>query len=272
MKLLSKWVFATIIGVLATAAWVTPARAVEEPEDKWTVNSPFYLWFSGMDGDVTVKGRTGDVDLDFSDILDLTKTGFQAYIEVRKPKFGFFANPAFLRLGDEEKVRNTKASVDQDLWIVEFGGFYQVGRWGEERPLTMDVYGGGRFWKISTDAKLNNSVVPFTVKTSSSTELIDPMIGLRVKKYLTDKLSVGVRGDIGGFDISDENTSEFSWQAIPLVGYDFTRHFSLFAGYRALGIDHSENSGAREKGFDLTMHGVLIGFNFDMSGWWKDRK
>ena len=63
---------------------------------------------------------------------------------------------------------------------------------------------------------------------------VDPIIGLRTIWTLGERLSLIAAGDIGG---TSEN-SDYSWQAIGLVGYRFglfgTNNANLVAGYRAL--------------------------------------
>jgi predicted porin len=72
---------------------------------------------------------------------------------------------------------------------------------------------------------------------------------------------VTLRGDVGGFGISN-SSSDLSWQVVALIGYDFTRHFLLYAGYRALALDESNGGGSSKKGADLVLNGALIGLDF----------
>jgi hypothetical protein len=96
-----------------------------------------------------------------------------------------------------------------------------------------------------------------------STDLIDPLVGLRVHTYFTDRLHATVRADVGGFSISDD-TSDLSWQVLAWLGYDFTKRFGVFGGYRALGLEVHEGGGASKKGTDLIMHGVLVGLSVNL--------
>src|SRR5688572_21570572 len=100
--------------------------AVDQREDRWRFSSTPFLWPSGIDGDFTVGARTVDVDIGFDDILDATEYGFQTYLELRKEKFGFYANPSFIKLSADAQTDLGGASFEQDFWIVEFGGFYNL--------------------------------------------------------------------------------------------------------------------------------------------------
>jgi hypothetical protein len=81
----------------------------------------------------------------------------------------------------------------------------------------------------------------------------------RVWWYLTKKLSLNLRGDMGGFGIFGSDSSHFSWQAMGLLGYDINEKFSAFGGYRALSANADEGSGTSKKGFDAIMHGLMLG-------------
>jgi hypothetical protein len=144
------------------------------------------------------------------------------------------------------------------FWIVEAGGFYQVAQWGEEKPLSVDAIVGVQYWNLQSSLTLKGPGGVINFKGSDSVDLIDPIIGVRAVKYLTTKLSLNLQGDVGGFGISDQS-SDLSWQAVGMLGYDFTKHFSLFAGYRALSVRKDSGS---QKGADLILNGALLGLNF----------
>ena len=71
-----------------------------------------------------------------------------------------------------------------------------------------------------------------------------------------------MRGDVGGFGISSD-TSNFSWQAMAMIGYDITRRFSVWGGYRALSIDTEEGSGTKKNGVNVVLSGVILGLQIN---------
>jgi opacity protein-like surface antigen len=52
---------------------------------------------------------------------------------------------------------------------------------------------------------------------------------------------------------------DFTWQAYPGLGYQFTDRWSLRVGYRAVGVDYENDDGFR---LDVVVHGPLIGLGF----------
>jgi hypothetical protein len=94
------------------------------------------------------------------------------------------------------------------------------------------------------------------VDQTSSSWWIDPLIGLRVGADLSERVSIVVAGNVGGFDIG--SASKFSWEALAFLDWRFGETTSLVLGYRALGLDRKK--GRAEA--DITMHGPLLGLIF----------
>ena len=244
--------------VLACATAPAAPRAVDD--DRWQFISTPFLWGTGIEGDITRRGITVDVDLGFDDLFDVTDYGFQTYLELRKRKFGFFAAPSYLKLSGDADSKLGSADFEQHFWLVEGGGFYNLIHTRSEKPFTLDAYAGVRYWNIDTTIEIKGGgPLGVDLEFGGTIDVIDPIIGLRMRQYLTKKLSLGLRGDIGGFGISEGDTSDFSWHTTALLGYDINQKFTLFAGYRVLGIDSEQGSGNSRKKVDLTFQGALLG-------------
>jgi hypothetical protein len=230
-------------------------------EDPWQFSVVPLLWLSGVNGNVTVNGHQLDVDVGFDELFQHFNGGFMADFELRKKKFGFYVQPNYMKLAMDANAGPLSGNDDITMWIVEGGGFYQFAEFGEDKPLTLEAVVGVRYWSLGNDFTLTGSRGAINLSGSDSTSLVDPLVGLNARKYLTRKLSVTFRGDVGGFGISN-NSSDLSWQVVALLGYDFTRHFSLYAGYRALALDEGSGGGSGKKGADLVLNGALIGLDF----------
>jgi hypothetical protein len=230
-------------------------------EDPWQFSVVPLLWLSGVNGNVTVKGHKADVDVGFDQLCQHFNGGFMADFDLRKRKFGFYVQPNYMQLAAGATAGQFGGNADLTIWIVEGGGYYEFARWGEEKPLTLEAVVGVRYWGLHNELTLRGSGGVVNFSGSDSTSLVDPLVGLHAQKYLTEKLSLTVRGDVGGFGISN-HSSDLSWQAVALIGYDFTRHFALYAGYRALALDESNGSGSSQKGANLVLNGALIGLDF----------
>lgn len=258
-KQMAKWMLAGMI--IIAGAMLSPTWAAEEGKDNWRFMSPTYLWAAAVDGDITSGGVSRDIDLSYSDLTDKLDASYQFYFELRKDKFGFFAQPNYMKFSNDQTALEI-VDIELTLWIVEFGGFYQVMDTGGERPLTVDAIVGGRYWGFKTDVEVFGQS-----KTESTVDVMDPIIGVRARKYFNEKCFGSLRADIGGFDLGTHQ-STFSWQVVPMVGYDFNKYFTGFVGWRQLALDYE----ASNKGADLQFGGVLIGFNWDFFAWLRRNK
>ena len=264
MKTTGQSVAASLILLLAIG--FLSARAAEN-EDGWKFISSPFLWGSGMEGDLTVRGIDTEIDLGFDDLFDVTDFGFQAYLELRKEKFGFYASPSFMKLSGDGQTHLTDVEFEQDFWLVEGGGFYNLVQRGQERPFTLDALAGVRYWNVNTELDFQGrGPAGLRFKAEGHFTSTDPIVGLRLRQYLTKRISLSLRGDVGGFDLSDEQ-SKSTWQGMALLGYDFKRKLfnkqvAVYGGYRGLGIDKEEGGGRSRSEADLTLHGALLGLEF----------
>jgi opacity protein-like surface antigen len=229
--------------------------------DPWRFGVALIGWGPGISGDVTVRGRQADVDVRLDELLDHLKGIAMLGFELRKEKFGFYAQPNWIKLKADGNVGPLSSTVEEKLWIVDAAGFYQLHKWCEERPLTLDALVGVRYWHIDNELTVHGARGVVDFNGSDSNYLIDPILGLRGKKYFTQKFSLNLHGDVGGFGASD-NSSDLSWQALGTLGYDFTQHFSVNVGYRALSVDKDSGSGPNAKGLNTILHGFLLALNF----------
>jgi hypothetical protein len=260
-----------LISILAFAFTCPSASAYgQSTGDKWEFTIAPYLFFSGIDGDITVRGRESSVDASFSDIFDALDFGAQLHLEARKDRLGLLGDLTYLKLSGDEDLTRSRAALSADLeikqWIVEFGGFYRLGEWsaGREarRKLILDVLLGGRYWSLDTELDLRLAVLNQTrsAQFDADEDWIDPFLGARFTADITENLLFNLRGDIGGFDIS--GCSDFSYNIIALIGWQFRESTTLWLGYRVLYVDYDTGSGGDRFEFDVTMSGPVLGVAF----------
>jgi hypothetical protein len=272
-----KWLFAaTLAGAVAlttnllaqettnVVAQETPITTPENSapkDDPWRFDIALMAWGPAISGNVTVRGRTADVDVGFDDLLDDLKGVAMLGFQFRKEKFGFYAQPNWIKLESDGSAGPLNATLEQELWMVDAAGFYQLHKWCEEKPTTLDVVAGVRYWHLDNELTLRGSGGIINFHGSDSDWLIDPIVGLRAKFYFTKKFNLSLQGDVGGFGVSD-NSSDLSWQGLGTLGYDFTRNFALSVGYRAISVDKHSGSGTDRRGLNVILHGFLLALDF----------
>lgn len=247
-----------LISIPSFAEDVKDTKSENGKDNKWEFIIIPYLWVMGIDGDVTVKGRDADVDVGFDDIVDELDLAAIGHFIAKRGRWEFFVQPNYMKLSPEGEVGRIDVDVETEILLLEFGAFYRLGTWGERLPVSLDILGGGRYWHVDNEIDISFPVPGLERDVNSEKDLIDPFVGLRAGTSITKKLRFSARGDIGGFDISDD-TSDLSWQAVGLFEYDISQRIIAGAGYRALDIDYERGSGDDKNGLDVTIHGPVLG-------------
>jgi hypothetical protein len=234
--------------------------------EEWSVVVSPYAWLSGVRGTAVSSDKEVDVDIAFSDILDVTEAGFMLYTEARWRKlfFGFDATWAELALESEGQIVDVAVGVDQAIYDVRIG--YQVanplfGREvpeGELNPARTDLFIGARYFSTvpTLSIGLPGQEISFTDKDSRW----DPFVGIRTGRAISRSWGFGFRGDIGGFGLG--SAAEFTWQASFLFEYQTSKLVSFSGGYRLLAYDTVTGTGEERNGSDFLQHGPLIGAAF----------
>jgi len=252
------------VSVDTTAA----APATSAGEDKWTFNSPLYLWTPALTGTTTLKGNTVRVDESFTDLKDNMTQGFMAYLELGKPQYGFYVNPNYFALDFSGRQGPAKVQLGLDLTFIEMVGYYRIWNTEGDRPANLYVLGGARYWNLHENLKTKIPIVG-TSTTADTQWLLDPMIGLRFNEYITKRVHIMAQTDVGGFNLCYQ-TSRFSWQLMGTVGYDFTmpvikKPSTVFAGWRQINLQKTSGSSTvNQNAINLNFSGVLVGLNVQL--------
>lgn len=274
-----------VLAVLAATicAVVRPSFAGESQTDEWQFSTSLYAWGVGLNGNVTIKNRSVDVDVGFLDVVKESDSifAFMGTFDATKGKWSLFFNPAYMNISAEKgaTLGPVNASIDAttEIAIIGFGGTYRVAEWaagpkdsGSNNPQKknqtawLDAMVGGRltYLKGKFDLKVSAASLGLSGQrvVEKSKSWVDPFIGARIGTNLSEKWTAQLRGDIGGFGIG----SDFSWQAVALAGYSFEmfeRDATFVVGYRALYQDFEEGSGSDRFVWDMTLHGPVLGLN-----------
>jgi hypothetical protein len=255
-----------IYGSMAYAQTIPSPRGQDVPQpadksqsssqDKWQFSVTPYAWLMSMDTKATIRNYSVTSNINFSDTIKDVAFAGQMHFEAQKGKWGFFFDPAYLKITSNETLSTGKdVRLQIEEWLVELGGFYQLGKWSldekRKRSVTVDVLGGGRYWYLSTDLDISS-----ITNQSKTTSWVDPFIGARLTADITEKVVFNIRGDIGGFSVG----SDFSWNAIGAFGYRFTKDITGYLGYRALYVNYK--AGTSDIRYEATSYGPIMGLSF----------
>jgi hypothetical protein len=287
--------FATI-GPAASADLGPPPpaqlAAPAPPPSQWQFSFTTYGWLPWITGDVVVRGRTLDVAVDPSQVIDALNwpdivPAWFSHAEARRGPLSLFNDVVWADFsgsgGFERKFNGRFAAatfggnidVDYQLAIVEAGGAYTLwsqGRQGSPGSTAFDVLAGARWWhqEVDVSADLTATLTlsgpsgltisgSRAIAKSGGIDWVDPFVGARVQHQLAPGQAIEVRGDVGGFGAG----SQFSWQAIATYNRPLCMVHGIpidgYLGFRALSADFSQGSGRSRFEWDNVIYGPVIG-------------
>jgi opacity protein-like surface antigen len=272
---------ATLAAALVLFLVLTPARAADlapAPDTSgWRFTLAPYVWGVGLNGDVGLFGRGPvEIDIPFSDILENLDFAAMGVGEAHNGTWGVFVDLNYTALSaDESRSRSLEkdvldlglsftGEVSAEADVTEFIGTF-MGQWRavDSDQMTLDLMAGARYWNIENDIKARGSLsgsgplglsVIKELSGSDGASWVDPMVGVKSRIDTNTDFYLTGWGMIGGFGIG----SDFNWDVMGGVGYEWTDHFSTVLGYRALGVDYDDDGFV----YDVVQQGVALGAVF----------
>jgi len=244
--------------------------------EDWEFELAPYVWMVSMNGDITVKGQTSEVDASFSDFLDDLVFAAEAHFEATRTKgrkLGFWLDGTYMKLDSDANIGPISLDIETQFAILEGAFFYNLHEWElgsnsnsvnsdlNKQYITLDAYAGARYWYLDVELDFKGQgPIGVSGNLGGDQNWVDPFIGLRSFIYLTDKSRIMLRTEFGGFDIG--SAADLTWLGGVFFGRLITKRIELVLGYRALYLDYDDGSGNEEFAMDVWMHNPLIGLNF----------
>jgi hypothetical protein len=253
-------VLRTLGAVGLIVALATPALAQAPASPPWRFSwTPIGVWAMGIDGPVTVRGFTRDLDVSFDELFDHMQGSLGTSITASKGRVGGFFNFSYLKIGQDSIPSAAFEPVNFSInWLtLELGGNYAV---VAQPEVVLSVLGGVRYTRLNSEVVTHDDEA--LVAEGDGVDWTDPFIGANVVKPIGEKFALSLKGDVGGFGIS-ESTSQLSFTVSPAASYRFPisggrRNLVLSLGYRYTSIDF-EGEGPDEFQMDVDMSGPLLG-------------
>lgn len=242
----------------ATILFSVPANAQSpaESESDWEVGVSAYFWASGMKGDVrAVEGtEPAKVDLSFGDIFDSLKFAGMGTLQARHDRFVMVADVGYVSLGASKglKIRDVdlaEGELDTSTLTASALIGYRI---VDNSPVTLDLMAGGRLNSVSMDIELTGPLR--SVKADVSETWVDPIVAAHLSVPLSTDWSVALYGDVGGFGVA----SDFTWQALGAIQYDFSDHWRASAGWRHYSVDYNKKAFL----YDVSFSGPIVGIRY----------
>jgi opacity protein-like surface antigen len=252
---------AIVLALGVFAAGTVQAQATAPAQPGWSLDFTPYLWGAAMEGSVGAGALpTINIDMSFSDILDHLDAGLMGAFEARKGRWGILLDAIYMKIEDSATATRTgagpigaTASAGALLEVRQTTYAAAVAYRLTEGRAPLDVVGGVRYLRIEAEARIDGSFFAQSgsVQRSAEKSWADPYVGLRLQQPFAERWTLAAYGDIGGFGVN----SDFTWQALLGVEYEFSKTIAAKAGYRYIDVDYDKDGFA----FDMAYSGLYFG-------------
>lgn len=273
MKYLILFVF---VGLICTTT-VTGSRAdpLAPPgfdDNKWRFTlMPYAFVPASVSGDSTVAGSTVSLDLDLSDVLDVLSFAAAGRFEAWKGDYAIILDSNYVALEAGGNVTGPgplglSGAIDVD--IVQFYQDVMASYRAIKKPYnangdlwTLEVMGGVRYNYLKQEIDAVVEPGPGATTLGGSETWIDPMLGARVTAMLGERWTIGVRGDIGGFGISD---TDLTWSLTGTFDYRPWEKTSIKFGWRYYALDYATTRSDGAFAWDIDQSGPIFAITFNL--------
>lgn len=265
--------FAGCFACVATSALAQALPLKNEADNKWRYSiTPYaYVPFS-IDGTSVVAGTAIELDLGFSDAIDLLDVALAARTEFWKGDWGIIADLYYLDLGVDGDAElptpgGGTVGVDVDVtqrWAALLGSYrFAKGTYGNaDRRFAWDAAAGLRWNSIKqeVDADVDIGRGPGVQTSLGGTETWwEPALMLRGAYEIADNWTAGGRVELGGFGVND---SDLQYTVLFSADWQGWERTSLSIGYVFYGIDYSTTRSDGDFEYDVDQHGPYVGLTY----------
>jgi hypothetical protein len=260
--------------------------------EQWQFFFSPYIWIPGANASTTAFGHTSNVSVPWWDVasdLFSNAMGVMGRFEAWKGRWGFFLDSYFVYLGGNvsdsagKQINLGLLPVPRSLVLsgdlkyitragnLDFGPRYLVGTipLSATKPLPLlsfELLGGGRYnyynqyLRLGLSATITGPVVDNTrgrtFAINFTRSYIEPMLGGRLRLWLTAKAVTEFKATFGGFGLVADNNFDSNLEL--LFGYRVHPNIYAYLGYKARYDQFHTN----DLTFSAWLHGPVIGVVF----------
>jgi hypothetical protein len=233
---------------------ISQARA-DRSSEPWHISVSPYIWFAGLNGNVTVNAVNAPIRESFEDVADNLKVGALGLIDLRKGKVGMVNDLMYIRVGEQTQVPLKQTLLPFNITVGTFtyspAMMYEV---VSEQRFSADIIGGLRYYHVGTHVSINRGEES-AANYGFGENWVDAIGGARFRLQVAPRIDAFLFGDGGG------GGSNMTWQLGTGVGYRWPHNVSTQIGYRCLRFHRQDVEAA---GFDITEQGLIVGTTFHL--------
>lgn len=222
--------------------------------DGWHFELSPYIWFAGAHGTVGALGRDASVQASPTDLLSHFNFGLMGAAEARYNRFLLNGDMIWIRLSDSRALPfPVLGATSADVRVGQFVWTSKVGyRLIENKKFKADANVGARYWHLGQRLNFNPSILGLNIAPSQS--WADIVVGGRLQVPLGPKVSVGVLGDVGGWNA----TAKLDYQFAGILNFKLSRKWTVSAGYRYLFVDYATGTAL----YNMVTSGAVLGATY----------
>lgn len=241
--------FAALAAVLAGVGAFTGAAQA----DDWQNRVNLYLLVPWIDVGVTTNGGAStDTSADPGDVLSALDFGFMVAGEAKKGKFSLLYDVIYSDISGGGTLTgpfSSSVDVETKLLYTTIAAAYEVYEQGEQ---SLQILGGVRYVDFKTSVSVvGGGPIGAAASAEADVDWFDPVIGIRGRTPLNDRLMLGGYANVGGFGVG----SELTYDLYGGVEYALNDRTSMNFGLRYISIEY-ESSNAT---IDMDQYGPVIG-------------
>jgi hypothetical protein len=252
-----------------------PGQDAAEGSNPWRGTVELYGFAPlRVTGTTTINGFEADTDLDLGDILSSLEWITALRGSVERDRLGLLTDLSYVRLG-AEAARTTpagrftgKASVTNTLGLYDLAVRYRFGdpesAVAEPGQFSIIPYAGVRVIdaQLGVEAQIQGNGplgLAFERQGNFGRTWAQPLLGMQASVFVSPKLRLFARGDIGGFGLSGDK--DLSGNAQVGLGYAVGNNTDINLSWRFLGLRY-ENDRTPSSGFSSYQNGIELGLKF----------
>ena len=210
---------------------------------KWRFSiTPLSIWGFNIEGPMSIKGHSTDVNASFGDIKDKVDGGGGVGFEFGKGSWSGFVSGGIIKFLQGDVTTPVAPGVHSDVtldWTSgELGVAYRLPLSPAKKAPKVELLGGARYNNLKLEIRATSGASFDAERHQSWT---DPFFGMRLAQPIGGNFAFITRADVGGFGISN-NQSKLNWNFTSGVAYQWRFKsdwgIALFGGYKLNELDY----------------------------------
>lgn len=239
-----------VVTGMALAMGLAAGAAQAQTTEGWSFEITPYVWYAGLEGDLSVAGHDVDFEKDASELLDAAEVGGSVRLGAAYDRFVIGALVDYFSLSTDELDADDQpkaGTVDSKMLLTEVAAGYRVDGWVEGQSFVFAI--GVRNLHTENDLTLNAGG-----SFSDERDITDGMIYVLPTVPLFPSSVKGLRfNPVLGIGAGD---SDLAYEMFPQVQYDLNDTMAVRFGYRRVGW-RFEGEGNNELNVDMA--GLIAG-------------